>query len=81
LGCRANAPLEPERFVVEPIEEADFRVLPVATRHVLVLGLTTLPQIHADPFDRLLIAQALVDELDLVTADEIIRSYPIRTLW
>jgi PIN domain nuclease of toxin-antitoxin system len=76
---RLRLPMEPERFFVEPIEEAGFRVLPVETRHVL--GLAELPQIHADPFDRLLIAQALVDDLDLVTADEVVRSYPIRTLW
>jgi PIN domain nuclease of toxin-antitoxin system len=78
-GGRLRLPVEPERFVVEPIEEAGFRVLPIETRHVL--GLAELPHIHTDPFDRLLIAQALVENLDLVTADEVVRSYPVRTLW
>ena len=41
----------------------------------------TLPPIHSDPFDRMLIAQALDLELTLVTADQTIRSYPVATLW
>ena len=40
-----------------------------------------LPQIHGDPFDRILVAQALVEDLDLVTGDETLRRYPVRTLW
>lgn len=76
---RLRLPVEPERFFVEPIEEAGFRVLPIESRHVL--GLMELPQLHADPFDRMLISQALVEDLELVTADEVIRTYPIRTFW
>ena len=41
----------------------------------------SLPPIHRDPFDRLLIAQALHHDMTLVTADETIRRYPVRTLW
>ena len=40
-----------------------------------------LPPIHHDPFDRILIAQALDLDLTLVTADKIIRRYPVRTFW
>jgi PIN domain nuclease of toxin-antitoxin system len=38
-----------------------------------------LPPLLADPFDRLLIAQALEEELVLVTADRLLAAYPIRT--
>lgn len=41
----------------------------------------SLPPIHADPFDRMLIAQAIEGELTLVTADKNIRRYPVATLW
>lgn len=41
----------------------------------------TLPPIHRDPFDRMLIAHALDDALTLVTADKMIRLYPVPTLW
>jgi PIN domain nuclease of toxin-antitoxin system len=43
--------------------------------------LATLPTIHRDPFDRILIAQALAEGLGFVTNDEPIRQYPINTLW
>jgi PIN domain nuclease of toxin-antitoxin system len=43
--------------------------------------LAELPQLHGDPFDRMLVAQAVVEDLDLVTGDETLRSYPVRSLW
>lgn len=43
--------------------------------------LRALPPIHADPFDRLLVAQALHHDMTLVTRDEHIPSYPVKTLW
>jgi PIN domain nuclease of toxin-antitoxin system len=41
----------------------------------------SLPLIHRDPFDRMLIAQALHHDLTLVTSDTDIHKYPIKTLW
>lgn len=40
-----------------------------------------LPLLHHDPFDRLLIVQAIQESLTLVTPDRKIHSYPVRTLW
>ena len=40
-----------------------------------------LPDIHRDPFDRLLICQALDNDMRLVTSDAEIRQYPVKTLW
>ena len=56
-----------------------FEVLPVTLDHVLALG--TLPLHHKDPFDRLLIAQALVENATLVSADAAVAQYPINVLW
>ena len=55
-----------------------FIELPVHVRHVRALR--TLPPLHRDPFDRLLVAQAIVDDLSLVTRDERVRAYPVRSL-
>ncbi len=41
----------------------------------------TLPLIHRDPVDRMLIAHAIHADLTLVTADATMRAYPVRTLW
>ncbi len=40
-----------------------------------------LPPIHRDPVDRMLIAHAIHADLTLVTADEAMRAYPVRSLW
>jgi len=55
------------------------QVLPVALAHALAVE--GLPTIHKDPFDRLLIAQANVEGAELVSADPVVRQYPVRVLW
>ena len=55
------------------------RVLPIRASHVTALA--ALPMLHRDPFDRILIAQAIAEGLDLVTNDEPIRAYPVQTIW
>lgn len=47
--------------------------------HVLQLG--SLPTPHKDPFDRILVAQALVEGATLVTVDPAIEAYPVPVLW
>jgi PIN domain nuclease of toxin-antitoxin system len=45
------------------------------------IGMINLPWIHRDPFDRLLVAQAVCEHLTILTADENIRRYNIKTVW
>jgi PIN domain nuclease of toxin-antitoxin system len=54
-------------------------LLPVEAVHVLHLG--ELPNHHKDPFDRLLVSQALAEGAVLVTVDSAIRQYPVGTIW
>jgi PIN domain nuclease of toxin-antitoxin system len=53
--------------------------LPIERKHCQQL--TNLPLLHQDPFDRLLIAQALCEEMTLLTANRHIQQYPVATLW
>ncbi len=55
------------------LSEDGFDELPVRARHTLKLA--SLPRLHADPFDRLLIAQAISEQYILVTRDESILAY------
>jgi len=48
---------------------------------VAVAALAKLPAVHRDPFDRMLVCQAIQHELTIVTNDEIIERYPVKTLW
>lgn len=51
-----------------------YRELPIFSEHAVAIG--TLPSIHKDPFDRLLIAQATVEGILLLTDDTIVAQYP-----
>ena len=55
-----------------------FRLLPVQLRHTKAIG--SMPHHHGDPFDRMLVAQAMIDGLTLVTSDRTLRRYPVATL-
>ena len=45
------------------------------------LHLAKLPDLHKDPFDRMLVCQAMVEGMTILTPDLDIRRYPVRTLW
>src|SRR5947209_8324226 len=55
------------------------QILPVVLDHVLAVEL--LPKAHKDPFDRLLVAQAIIEKATLITADPLLSHYPVPTLW
>ncbi len=74
-------------LVDQPVREVVGRVRSAWDMHALDLDLesafrsATLPLLHRDPFDRMLICQAIEHGCTLVTSDKMIRSYPVRTLW
>lgn len=68
-----------EIFMEREIADNGFHVLSIEPKHTAVL--TTLPMHHRDPFDRLIVAQAMVDAIPLVSADPQLDAYPIRRLW
>ena len=55
------------------------QLLPILPAHIYALG--TLPPHHKDPFDRLLIAQALTEGLSLASVDSVFSSYPVSVIW
>lgn len=57
----------------------DIMVLPIKPSELDVIK--TLPNIHADPFDRLIISQTISESAILVTKDSNIHKYPVRTIW
>jgi PIN domain nuclease of toxin-antitoxin system len=59
--------------LVAQIDASGFRELPISARHAAMV--TRLPDIHRDPFDRMLVAQALCEPLRLLTADSMLRGY------
>lgn len=60
---------------------AELRFVPLPITHAHSLMIEALPLVHGDPFDRMLIAQAKTENLKIVTKDENIEQYPVKTLW
>lgn len=67
-----------ERFISQRVDEG-FRILTVETTHMITL--VSLPFHHRDPFDRLIICQAMVEKMPICTADEAIHKYTVEVIW
>ncbi len=65
--------------IADKCNDANIIILPIEPNHLD--SIKTLPDIHKDPFDRLLIAQATAEGMALVTKDTIIPNYDIKTIW
>lgn len=65
--------------LVEKIQDSGISIIPVSVKHVL--GLSELKYIHNDPFDRLLISTAIVENMTILTADENIKQYNVKWAW
>jgi len=76
---RLPLPASPEEFV--PAQRMAHGIEPLPVDEEAALHVSKLPDLHRDPFDRMLVAQALVGGLVILTPDDPIRSYPVRTLW
>jgi PIN domain nuclease of toxin-antitoxin system len=68
-----------EVFIEREISINDFHILRVEPKHTAALA--RMPFYHHDPFDRLLIAQAMVEQIPLVSADLAFEAYVITRLW
>lgn len=66
-------------FIIEQLAVNGIDSLPVELAHAL--HVSTLPVIHRDPFDRLLIAQAQLEDLPILTADPQIGRYDVEVIW
>ena len=69
----------PERFLPEQRERHGFLSLPID--EASVLQLLRLPPLHKDPFDRILVCQAIEHGMTLLTPDRLIAQYPVRISW
>lgn len=76
---RLGIPDDPSRFIERQIVENAFRGLPIDAGHALRVW--ELPDHHQDPFDRMLVAQAQVEGLALISRDPLVARYDVEILW
>ena len=72
-------PETPQSYIPTRINHYDFKTLSIELSHTLKIA--DLDALHNDPFDRLLIAQSLVEDLPLITGDQKIHAYKIPIIW
>jgi PIN domain nuclease of toxin-antitoxin system len=63
----------------EHLERNAFQVLPIHVSHAVAV--IALPDVHRDPFDRMLVAQALTENLTIVSADQGLARYDVPVVW
>jgi len=71
--------LDLKTFVEKAIEDLNLLKLSIQFEHIYTLH--NIPYHHKDPFDRILIAQSVAENLILITDDKIIKKYKVRTIW
>ena len=76
---RLELPDHPERFIPQQLSLNAIEALPVTMGHAL--HVYSLPLHHRDPFDRLIIAQAQLEKLPILTSDAQIARYPVEVIW
>lgn len=63
----------------ELIDKNDFKLLTINWQHAKQSGQFT--QTHADPFDRMLVAQSQIEQMPLISCDEMVKQFPVTVLW
>lgn len=76
---RLQLPEDLEGFILGQVTLNRFVLLAITAPHALYVR--RLPLLHRDPFDRLLVAQAILEDAPLLSADGLIAQYPVRTIW
>lgn len=68
-----------EDFIAGQLQRNDFHLFPLTTVHAV--GLSRLPFHHRDPFDRMIIAQSLVENISVLSSDAAFDNYGIQRIW
>jgi PIN domain nuclease of toxin-antitoxin system len=79
LGRLPDMGEDAQIYVPSRVSHYGFRVLPIEVSHALRAG--SLPPIHRDPFDRLLVAQSQLENLPILTSDARIAAYGVEVIW
>jgi PIN domain nuclease of toxin-antitoxin system len=76
---RVDLPTAVLEIVMRQKQDNGIEVLPISLEHIV--GLTRIPNYHGDPFDYVLISQAMIEDLTIITKDPLITQYPVKTWW
>jgi PIN domain nuclease of toxin-antitoxin system len=70
---------EPATYITSRLTSNRFEILPIELSHTLQIA--KLPDLHRDPFDRIVIAQSQITAMPILTIDRLIIQYPVDVIW
>ncbi len=76
---RIELPDEPQRFIPEALQK--LTVLPLPVGFPTAISAALLPLVHRDPFDRIIIAEAMKEKMIILTKDKTYREYGVQSVW
>ena len=76
---RLEVPEDLQRFISDQLSRNAIQALPIYLSHAVHTG--SLPVHHRDPFDRILVSQAILEQIPLLSADPRISHYPVEVVW
>ena len=76
---KLNLPAEPKKYI--PNQRKKHHIISSPLDEEATLYISKLPGIHKDPFDRMLICQAIISDMIILTPDEFITQYPVKCDW
>ncbi len=79
MSGKLKLPVPPAQVLAESRQRGRIASLPIDES--AVVQLIKLPKLHTDPFDRMLVCQAIEHGMAIATPDELIEQYPVRTVW
>jgi PIN domain nuclease of toxin-antitoxin system len=78
-GGKLRLPEPPRHWITDQVRQRQLRILPIDQE--ICFRMTEMEMLHRDPFDRMLIAQAQIRNLTILTPDKHIHRYPVSILW
>lgn len=76
---RVELPDEPQRFIPQALQR--LKVIPLPIGFPVAISAAMLPFLHRDPFDRIIIAEAIKEKMTVLTKDEMFKKYEIEVVW
>ncbi|MGC2063172.1 MAG: type II toxin-antitoxin system VapC family toxin [Thermodesulfovibrionales bacterium] len=76
---KITLPEKPGVFISDQLTLNSIQSLPIQSSHAL--NVFNLPPLHRDPFDRILVAQAQLENMPIITSDALIALYQVKTIW
>jgi PIN domain nuclease of toxin-antitoxin system len=76
---RIKLPQKPDIFIIDQLAKNAVRSLPIHASHALYE--CNLPNLHRDPFDRIIVSQSKIEKMPVITGDPLIKQYKVSVIW